>query len=103
MQAEEEVPIIEVPLIIQDVALLNQTKGMRLDEGAAFEYVKQITEEVEKVGGILTLLWHPNYIINLPWWNLYRQTLKYLMEKDVWFGTLNGVGEYGMFERGTGQ
>jgi len=53
----------------------------------------QIAEAVENVGGILTLLWHPNGIINKTWWNLYLRALDYLKEKNVWFGAVREVGE----------
>ena len=99
LKAEKELPIKEIPLIIQDGAMLNPAKGMRLDEDTAFQYVEQIIEAVEKVGGVLTLLWHPNSVIKPDWWNLYLRTLKYLMEKDAWFETVKGVGKYGMYER----
>lgn len=92
LQAEEELPIVEVPLIIQDGAMLNPDKGMRLNEETAYQYVKQITEAVENVGGVLTLLWHPNKIVHPDWWNLYLRTLEYLKERDVWFGTVREVG-----------
>ena len=85
LKAEKELPIVEVPLIIQDGAMLNPAKGMRLDEETAFQFILQITEAVEKVGGILTLLWHPDSIIRPTWWNLYLRTLKYLKEQNAWF------------------
>ena len=87
-------PIMEIPLIVQDGALLNPEKGMRLDEDTAFRYVVQMTEQVEKVGGVLTLLWHPNWIIKPDWWNLYLRTVDYLKGKGVWFGTVREVGEW---------
>ena len=93
LKAEKELPIVEVPLIIQDGAMLNPAKGMRLDEDTAFQYIKQITEAVERVGGVLTLLWHPNAVINPPWWNLYLRSLEYLKEKDVWFGSVQEIGK----------
>ena len=73
--------------------MLNPAKGMRVNEDTVFQYVKQITEAVEKVGGVLTLLWHPDRNINQPWWNLHLRTLKYLKEKNAWFGTVREVGE----------
>ena len=91
LQAEEELPILEVPLIIQDGALLSQTKGMRLDEETAFQYVMQLTEAVERVGGVLTLLWHPNYLNDPVWWNLYIRSLAYLKDKNAWFGTVRDI------------
>lgn len=93
MKAEKELPIKEIPLIIQDGAMLNPTKGMCLDEDTAFKYIEQIAEAVENVGGVLTLLWHPNSIIKEDWWDLYLMTLDYLKEKDAWFGSVKKVGE----------
>ena len=72
--------------------MLSPAKGMRLDEDTAFQYIKQISEAVEKVGGVLTLLWHPNHIIKDAWWNLYLRTLKYRKEKNAWFGAVREVG-----------
>ena len=83
---------MEIPLIIQDGAMLNPSKGMRLDEDTAFQYIKQITKAVENVGGVLTLLWHPNHIIKPDWWRFYLRALKYLKEKNAWFGFVRDVG-----------
>jgi len=83
----------EVPLIIQEGAMLNPKKGMRLDEETAFKYVVQITEAIERVGGILSLLWHPNAIIKQSEWNIYLRTLEYLKQKNAWFGGVRDVAE----------
>jgi peptidoglycan/xylan/chitin deacetylase (PgdA/CDA1 family) len=93
LKVEKELPIMEIPLIVQDGAMLKSAKGMRLDEEAAFQYVKQIAAEVEKVGGVLTLLWHPHYV-NPHYWDLYLNTLAYLKKKDAWFGTMRKVGDF---------
>jgi len=94
LKAEKQLPIMEIPLIIQDGALLHPNKGLRLDEETAFQYVVQIAEAVENVGGVLTLLWHPNSIIKPDWWNLYLRTLRYLQQKNVWFCSVREVGDY---------
>jgi peptidoglycan/xylan/chitin deacetylase (PgdA/CDA1 family) len=95
LKAEKELPIMEIPLIVQDGAMLNPDKGMRLDEETAFQYIKQIAKAVEKVGGVLTLLWHPNSIIKEDWWNLSLKTLGYLKKKDAWFGAVREIGKCG--------
>jgi len=92
LKAEKKLPIMEIPLIIQDGAMLNLDKGMRLDEDTAFKYVEQITEAIEKVGGVLTLLWHPNHILKEDWWRLYLRILNYLKAQNAWFGSLGEVG-----------
>lgn len=94
LQAGCELPIMEIPLIIQDGAMLKYEKGMRLDEETSFKYVLQIAEFVERVGGVLTLLWHPNSITNQSWWSLYSRILNFLKDKNPWFATVKEVGDY---------
>ncbi len=88
-----QLSIVEVPLIIQDGAMLNPAKGMCLDEDTAFQYVVQIAEAVERVGGVLTLLWHPNGVMNPPWWNVYKRTLACLRDKNALFSSVRGLME----------
>jgi peptidoglycan/xylan/chitin deacetylase (PgdA/CDA1 family) len=91
---KKELSITEVPLVIQDGAMLNRDKGMRLDEDNAFLYINMLAEAVENVGGVLTLLWHPNSIIDKTWWNLYLRTLNHLQTKNVWFASIREIGEW---------
>ena len=74
--------------------MLDTRKGMRLDEDTAFQYVHLITETVAKAGGVLTLLWHPDQIINPASWKLYHRVLKYLQQKDSWFASVREIGEW---------
>jgi len=94
LKEEKELPIREIPLIIQDAALLDPDKGMRLDDETAFQYFNQIAGHTEKVGGVLTLLWHSNHLIKSAWWALYFRILRYLEQKNVWFASVKEVGEY---------
>jgi len=93
LKAEKELSIMELPLIVQDSAMLNPAKGMRLDEETAFQYVVQITESVEKIGGVLTLLWHLDCIIKPVWWNLCLRILKCLHQKNPWFASMMEMGQ----------
>lgn len=90
----QEIPVLEIPLIIQDTAMLSPVKGLRLDEYTAFKYVIQIANAVEKVGGVLTLLWHADRILEPGWLNLYVQTLQYLRGKNVWFCSIKELGKW---------
>ena len=92
--SQKKLPILEIPLIMQDVAMLNPSKGMCIDSVMAFRYVLLITEEIEKVGGVLTLLWHPNEIVNRESWKLYLKILNYLREKNAWITSLQEVGRW---------
>lgn len=94
LKTETQLSITEIPLIIQDGALLLKTKGLRLDAETAFQYIVQIAQEVKNVGGVLTVLWHPQYIINADWWNLYRRMLNYLQEQDALFCSVEEAGSF---------
>jgi peptidoglycan/xylan/chitin deacetylase (PgdA/CDA1 family) len=94
LESEHSLPVVEVPLIVQDNALLSQSKGLRPDEKTAFDYVKRLTREIKSVGGVLTLLWHPSAISRPTWWNLYRRILEYLDEQGAWFGSIAEVGDH---------
>ncbi|MCG7851503.1 MAG: polysaccharide deacetylase family protein [Methanosarcinaceae archaeon] len=94
LKSNEELPVMEIPLIVQDGALLSSNKGLRLDEDTAFEYVIMIADAVEKVSGTLTLLWHSHHIIDQHWWRLYLRILRYLRKKNAWFGSVREVGEW---------
>jgi len=92
LKHEKQLPIIEIPLIIQDSAMLNPNKGMRLNVDMAFQYVMQLAEAVENVGGVLTLLWHPYHIIQEPYRDLFLKTLDYLKQRNAWFASVKEIG-----------
>ena len=94
LDSNDKLPVMEIPLIVQDGALLSDNKGLRLDEETAFEYVIMIADKVEKVSGVLTLLWHPHHIVDQHWWALYLRILKYLRKKNTWFGSVREIGEW---------
>jgi len=94
LKADKELPIMEIPLIMQDVAMLNPSKGMRLDGATAFHYVIHLAACVEEFGGVFTLLWHPSHIIKPGWWNLYIRILKCLQPRKPWFASVREIGEW---------
>lgn len=86
--ADRTLDVMEIPLIVQEGAVIGKDGSVK----EAFQRVVDIAEKVEAVGGVLTLLWHPNYM-NCPGrWGLYLQVLKYLREKDPWFALLREAG-----------
>ena len=87
-------PVWELPLIIQDGAMFNHRKGMRLDKVKALEYIQMIAEKVKEVGGILTLLWHPHLIVDEISWNTFQEGLKMLQKDDPWFASVREIGDW---------
>ncbi len=85
--------IVEIPLIVQDTAMLRQEKGLRLDADTALAYVLQLAGEVERVGGVLTLLWHPNAVSDPIAWSLYTTVLEKLHKRNPWFASVREIGD----------
>jgi len=94
LNSSKELSILEIPLIVQDTAMLNPKKGMRLDEKTAFFYVNMLSEKIKKVGGVLTLLWHAGTINNKSHWRLYQRTLNLLKEQGAWFASVKEIGDW---------
>ena len=92
LERRRRLNVLEVPLIVQDVALLVPQK-MGLDLETAFEYIVLLADRVEKVGGVLTLSWHPDRIDDSAYMELYERSLRYLHERQPWFATVRMVGE----------
>ena len=90
----ERLPILELPLVIQDGALLNSRKGLSLDKDTAFAYLRQLVDRVENVGGVLTLNWHPRFVGEDPWWSLYERVLRHLETKDAWVASVDEIGNW---------
>ncbi|MFH1878461.1 MAG: polysaccharide deacetylase family protein [Candidatus Omnitrophota bacterium] len=94
LEKNGELPVLEVPLIIQDGALLSRNKGLALDIENAFDYIVMIAERVIRTGGVLTLLWHPHYIAEPGWAGLYEKALEYLDGRSAYFASVREIGEW---------
>ena len=94
LRAEEPLSVIEIPLIVQDGAMLRPDKGLRLDRDRAYEYVRRMVDGVERVGGVLTLLWHTRTVADRVAWELYAEILEFLKTRDPWFATVGEVGRH---------
>jgi len=94
LNENRQLPLLEIPLIIQDIALFDSTKVLKLERQEAFQYARFITDEVVAVGGVLTLSWHPNTIIDPRYIGLYKQLLDYLKEKGAWLASVKDIGDW---------
>ncbi len=86
--------LLEIPMIMQDSALLLDSKGMRLDVDTAMRYYDLLVQRIENTGGVLTLSWHPHMISVPGYFELYTQMLADIVKRDVWFTTIEGLGNW---------
>jgi peptidoglycan/xylan/chitin deacetylase (PgdA/CDA1 family) len=84
--------VLQIPLIIQDVALMGRRKGLGLSVEKSIELIGSIADKVSATGGVLTLSWHPNVWEEDSWVEVYSRAIKMLKERGAWFGTIEEVG-----------
>ena len=86
--------VLEIPLHVQDVAMFNPKKGLRLDVDTAIEETLAIARRVQAVRGVLTLSWHPDMVANPVVFSMYGTILEELRRWPAWFGTMREIGHY---------
>jgi hypothetical protein len=70
-----EADLLEIPLIVMDRTLLVY---MKLDCQASIRLVKECIQRCSKVGGLFTLVWHNNNLLDPLYRSLYLQLLPLL-------------------------
>jgi peptidoglycan/xylan/chitin deacetylase (PgdA/CDA1 family) len=88
------IDIWEIPLTIMDTAFF---KYMDADAQEAFEWIKLLVKKVEKVRGVITLLWHNSTFDELAhgdYAKLYKALLRYFKEQEAWLTNCEELYEY---------
>jgi len=86
--------IWEIPLTVMDTTFF---KYMDADTREAFEWIKLLVKEVEKVRGVITLLWHNttfDEIMYNDYARLYRVLLRYFKEQGAWLTNCGELYDY---------
>jgi hypothetical protein len=79
--------LIEVPLIIQDTAMLYPNR-MNLSEGEAMDRCIGVIQSVARCGGVLTINWHTRSLSpERLWGEFYKALLARIKQWKVWFCT----------------
>ena len=94
------IDIIEIPPCVVDVTMFSY---MKFDAAKAWIYIKNLIDVVEKLGGVLTILWH-NWTFSYPvsysglfgkeWTSLYEKILEYCYKKNAWMASGREICEY---------
>lgn len=86
--------LLEIPLAVMDTTFWGY---MHVNVVYALELVKKIASVVEKIGGVLTLLWHNNTFCDLlygDWGRMYKSLLKYFASREAWLTNCLNIYEY---------
>jgi hypothetical protein len=89
-----DLDLLEVPLILQDVALFSPS-GLELDLTLSKKVCAQIVDEVASVGGCAGVLLHPEQFPLVPWlaeW--YGDLISSALEKGAWVTSLAQINDW---------
>lgn len=94
------IDIIEIPPCIVDVSLFSY---MKCNAAKSWIYIKNLIDAVEKLGGVLTILWH-NWTFSYPvsyaglfgkeWTKLYEKILEYSYKKNAWLTDGKNISDF---------
>jgi len=91
--ARERLQLLEVPLVVEDTAVL-AAGGLELDDALARGVIGQLVETTAAVGGAVTLLFHPDKFVQPEWLALYEWTIDRALEQGAWVTSLRGMGDW---------
>jgi hypothetical protein len=96
LKADAPLPILQIPLHLQDVALFRKD-NLGLSPEEALVRARELIAKVEKVGGLITLIWHPvsvDYKAYSGWFKVYRELLADIRTRDAWVAPVREIGEW---------
>ena len=90
LKARRPLDLVEVPLVVQDAALLGPI-GLGRAPDETRRLVRDLFDEVAAVGGAITLVFHPDKLVRPDWRSLYEWTLDHALESGGWVTSLAGL------------
>jgi hypothetical protein len=88
--AGQRLDVLEVPLVVQDGALLGEI-GIGVDLDGARDAVHGLFDEAAATGGAVTVVFHPDKLDRPDWLALYEWTLDHALERGAWITSLGEV------------
>jgi hypothetical protein len=85
--------LLEVPLVIQDTALLGRA-ALALDLDGARKLVGELIDAIAAVEGVATLLFHPDKLARPDWLALYEHALDHALDRGGWLTSLRTLQEW---------
>ena len=92
-QAGRSLPILEIPQHIMDGGLF-QPNSLEYDEALAIRHGVEIMDAVERVGGCLTMSWHPHNVNNEKYWVVYKTLLEEAARRNAWGCSVRDLYEW---------
>ena len=87
---DEALDLVELPMLVGDVALL-RADALELGLGLAWETLAAFIDRISDVGGVATLVFHPNHLEQSDHAELFRRTIEYGKERNAWFTSVRDL------------
>jgi len=81
LKTKRYIDLLEIPLVVMDSTFIAH---MNLSPSAAWEVIKKLIDTIEKLDGVITILWHNIYYVLGGWDELYCKILDYCSKKNAW-------------------
>jgi hypothetical protein len=91
--ADAPLNLLEVPLVLHDVGLLD-VWGLELDLERAAEVVQRFLDRAARAGTAITFVFHPDKLDRDDWRALYEATLDEALARRAWVTSLAGLGDW---------
>lgn len=88
---ESQLGLLEVPLVVQDGALLGDEIGLGLDATKACELSERFVATAAEFGGAVTFVFHPDKLSRPEWLRLYEWTLDHVVGQGAWVTSLRDL------------
>jgi hypothetical protein len=92
-RANRPLDVLELPLVVQDGALLGEI-GVGANLSGAKQAVTDVFDEAQASGGAVTFLFHPDKLVLPTWVELYEWTLDQTVERGAWTASLSDVDSW---------
>jgi hypothetical protein len=90
VQEDTSLDLVELPMLVGDVALF-RTDALELGLELAQETLFGLIDRIAEVGGVATLVFHPNNLEHGDQAELFRRTIEYGIERDAWFASVHDL------------
>jgi hypothetical protein len=85
--------LLEVPPVLQDVSLLGEW-GLELGFERARDVVREFFANAQQTEGAVTIVFHPDKLVEPEWLRLHEWTLDHVLERGAWVTSLRGLDEW---------
>lgn len=82
-KGDKPTSVLQIPQHVMDGALFS-ANALEYDEAMAVQHGLELMDAVQEAGGCYTLSWHPNYLNDPKWWNVYKALLEEAHRRKAW-------------------